>query len=92
MSATGVPWVASPRAEYQRLHALGAGVLADRPRSWHRELKRLRESAALRQELSDAGRAVAEQLQLRNNAWRWMDAWTRAYEVQQATPRAAVVV
>lgn len=92
MSACGVPWVGSPRAEYQRLHALGAGVLADRPRAWHRELKRLRESPALRQELSDAGRAVAEQLRLRDHSWKWMEAWTRAYEVQQATRRAQVGV
>jgi hypothetical protein len=84
--------VASPRAEYQRLHALGAGVLADRPRAWHRELRRLRESPALRAEMSEAGRAVAAQLRLRDNAWRWHEAWSRAYEMQQATPRAAVAV
>ncbi|MFJ8538196.1 glycosyltransferase [Streptomyces sp. NPDC093591] len=90
MSACGVPWVASPRAEYRRLHELGAGVLADRPRTWYRELKRLRESAALRQELSEKGRAVAAQLRLRDHSWRWMDAWTRAYEEQQATRRSAV--
>lgn len=92
MSACGVPWVASPRAEYARLHAMGAGVLADRPRSWYRELKRLRKSPALRLELSEAGRQVAEQLRLSQNAWRWMDAWARAYELQQATPRTAAVV
>lgn len=91
MSACGVPWVASPRAEYRRLHAMGAGVLADRPRVWYRELKRLRESAALRAEMSDAGRAVAEQLRLSQHAWRWQEAWARAYEVQQATPRTAVL-
>lgn len=92
MSACGVPWVASPRAEYRRLHAMGAGVLADRPRVWYRELKRLRESAALRAELSEAGRAVAEQLRLSQHAWRWQEAWARAYEMQQATPRTAVSV
>lgn len=90
MSACGVPWVASPRAEYKRLHEMGAGVLADRPRTWYRELKRLHGSAALRQEMSEAGRAVAEQLRLSQNSWRWMDAWTRAYEMQQATPRTAI--
>lgn len=92
LSACGVPWVASPRAEYQRIHKMGAGVLADRPRTWYRELKRLRESAALRAELSEAGRAVAEQLRLRDHAWRWADAWERAYEIQQATPRTQVAV
>jgi hypothetical protein len=92
MSACGVPWVASPRAEYRRLHAMGAGVLADRPRTWYRELKRLRESAALRAELSEAGRAVAEQLRLSQHAWKWMDAWQHAYELQQAMPRSRVAV
>jgi hypothetical protein len=92
MSACGVPWVASPRAEYRRLHAMGAGILADRPRTWYRELKRLRESAGLRQELSEAGRAVAEQLRLRDHSWRWMDAWTRAYEMQQASRRPATAI
>lgn len=87
MSAAGVPWVASPRAEYRRLHEMGAGLLAERGRVWYRELRRLRESAALRAELSEAGRAVAEQLRLRDHSWRWMDAWTRAYEMDRATPR-----
>ncbi|MBP5870822.1 glycosyltransferase family protein [Streptomyces scabiei] len=92
MSACGVPWVASPRAEYERLHKLGAGVLADRPRAWHRELKRLRESPQLRAELSESGRAVAEGLRLRDNAWRWAEAWQKAYKLQQATLRTAVPV
>jgi hypothetical protein len=90
MCAAGVPWVASPRAEYRRLHKMGAGLLADRPRAWYRELKRLRESAALRQEMSQAGRQVAEQLRLREHSWRWMEAWTRACEIQHATPRTSV--
>ncbi|MDJ1137937.1 hypothetical protein [Streptomyces iconiensis] len=92
MSALGVPWVASPRAEYRRLHELGAGLLADRSRTWHRELKRLRESAALRAELSEAGRQVADGLRLADHAWRWADAWQRAADIQAATPRPTVPV
>ena len=46
----------------------------------------------MRQEMSEAGRAVAEQLRLSQNAWKWMDAWSRAYEMQQATPRPQVAV
>lgn len=88
MSACGVPWVASPRAEYERLHKLGAGLLADRSRAWYRQLRRLRESAAMREELSEAGRMVADRLRLRDNAWRWAEAWQKAYEIQHATPRA----
>lgn len=92
MSACGVPWVASPRAEYERLHKLGAGLLADRPRTWYRQLARLRESAAMREELSDAGRMVADRLRLRDNAWRWAEAWQRAYELDRATPRSLAAV
>lgn len=91
MSACGVPWVASPRAEYERLHKLGAGLLADRPRTWYRQLARLRESAAMREELSDAGRLVADRLRLRDHSWRWAEAWQRAYELDRATSRAAVL-
>lgn len=84
MCALGIPWVASPRAEYARLHARGAGVLADSPRRWYRELRRLVDSPALRADRAGAGREVAEGLRLSANAWRWMEAWERAHAAQGA--------
>jgi hypothetical protein len=84
LSALGIPWVASPRAEYVRLHELGAGVLADTPRRWYRELRRLVVSPGLRAERAEAGRAVAGSLRLSANAWRWMEAWSRARDLQSA--------
>lgn len=83
MSALGVPWVASPRAEYVRLHRKGAGVLADTPRRWYRELRSLRDSASLRAEYAEAGRAVAGDLRLEMNSWRWLEAWERALRIQR---------
>lgn len=83
MCAAGVPWVASPRVEYARLHRMGAGVLADRPRSWYREMKRLVVSPALRAEQSEAGRAVADQNWLSDHAWRWAEAWSDALSLQR---------
>lgn len=91
MSACGVPWVASPRAEYRRLHDMGAGVLVDQPRRWYRQLKRLHQSAAYREELSQAGLEVAERLRLKDNAWRWMDAWERAATLDAEDRRRQVV-
>ena len=85
MSALGIPWVASPRAEYVRLHQRGAGVLADTPRRWYREMKRLVDSPALREERAGADRAVAEGLRLSANAWRWWEAWERARTTQSAS-------
>ncbi|MER7488700.1 glycosyltransferase [Streptomyces sp. NPDC126497] len=89
LSALGVPWVASPRAEYARLHERGAGVLADTPRRWYRELRRLVDNPALRAERAEAGRAVAEGLRLSANAWRWAEAWERAHEVQKTSRMCA---
>jgi hypothetical protein len=84
MSALGVPWVASPRPEYVRLHTRGAGILADTPRRWYRDLDRLRRSPQMRAELAGRGREVAETLRLRDNAWRWMECWEEAYRIQRA--------
>lgn len=92
MSALGIPWVASPRAEYARLHARGAGVLADTPRRWHRELRRLAGDGALRAERAQAGRAVADGLRLEPNAWRWWEAWERAAALQREPARSLTVL
>lgn len=92
MSALGVPWVASPRDEYRRLHKLGAGLLADKPQHWYKRLRELATNAALRQEMSEAGRAVAAEHTIEKNAWRWLDIWRRAYELQHqaAIPGGAI--
>jgi hypothetical protein len=88
MSAVGVPWVASPRAEYVRLNRRGAGVLADTPRRWYRELEKLRADPALRADRSAAGREVADGLRLREHAWRWLEAWSLAQDMQRAQTTA----
>lgn len=86
MAALGVPVVMSPRAEYARLHALGVGVLAGRPRAWYRELRRLVDSEAARRELSQQGRAAVDHLRVTTQAWRWAEAWEQAARIQQGRP------
>jgi len=83
LSACGVPWVASPRNEYRRLHNMGAGILAEKPKIWYRELKQLTNDKQKRKELSEAGRNVASQLCIENHAWRWMEIWEKAMNIQQ---------
>lgn len=78
MSAVGVPWVASPRDDYVRLHKFGAGWIADKPNDWYKKLRALRGSAELRADLGGRGRAVAEGLKLEDHAWRWWEAWRMA--------------
>jgi hypothetical protein len=89
MSACGVPWVASPRAEYRRLHALGAGVLVDTPRRWYRELERLRRSEAARLELSQAGREAVADLTVSRQAWRWAEVYAEAVQLERKSRPAA---
>jgi hypothetical protein len=85
MSAVGVPWVASPRAEYRALHeSTGLGLLAAKPQQWYSRLKRLRDNPGLRQEMSEHGRAVVrERHTIEGQAWRWWEAWESALRTQR---------
>jgi hypothetical protein len=89
MSALGVPWVASPRAEYAYLASKGAGILAERGRVWYRELDRLRTSPEYRADVAGRGREIAETLRLRDHVGEVMDAWTHARALQDGTRVAA---
>lgn len=92
MCAVGVPWVASPRAEYARLHRRGAGVLADTPRRWYRELLRLKTDASLRGDRAEAGRQVAGELRMSRNSWRWLEAWEKALMLQRGQTSTRTVI
>lgn len=98
MSALGVPWVASPRAEYQRLYDLGLkagleiGALADTPRRWYRELLRLQQSSALRAERAGAARVIADGFRLEPNVWRWLEVWHTAHDLEHHRDRARTVI
>lgn len=80
-SSVGLPWVASPRAEYVRLHkTYGIGLLAKTPNDWYRQLKRLAGNLTLRSELGAAARVAATGLTIEKHADEWLNAWTNARE------------
>ena len=83
-AAAGVPCLASPRAEYARLAKLGVGWLARDHKDWRRKLKTLTEDQSLRTELSERGRAVARRHTIEENAWRWLEVWSEALELQRS--------
>lgn len=86
LSAVGVPWVASPRDEYQRfVGSTGVGLFAERPNDWFKQLSKLLRSAALREDQSEGGRDLARRHTMEGNAWRWLEAWDQARRVQRAT-------
>jgi glycosyltransferase involved in cell wall biosynthesis len=88
LAATGVPFVASPRDEYRHLHKLGTGILAAKPQHWYSALRSLATNPALRQEMSEAGRAVAAERTIEANAWRWLEVWKTAYDTQRHAARS----
>jgi glycosyltransferase involved in cell wall biosynthesis len=92
LAAAGIPWVASPRIEYQRFAGLGAGLLAEKPKDWYRQLIRLTRDDAFREEQSQAVRSVASNLTIEAHAWRTAEMWHRALELERAVrPRSATM-
>ena len=90
-AACGVPFVASPVAEYQRLAGQGVGVLAAyRARNWRARLTDLISDTALRHEAAEHGRAVvAEHHTVERNAHRWIEAWEQALATARRRPLPA---
>jgi hypothetical protein len=83
-AALGVACVMSPREEYRRLHGLGVGELAERPRQWEGTLRRLLTDHAWRQQRVEAGRAACRRLTYEVHAERWWEAWRAALEQRAA--------
>lgn len=84
MASVGVPWVASPREEYRRLvKESGAGLLAETPKQWYAQLKTLLTDEVRRKELSEAGKAYMADQTYEAQAWRWAEAWSKAYEMER---------
>jgi len=84
MAACGVPFVASPLPEYERLATLGAGVLASNSRQWAEQLRTFVTRPDVRAECAAKGRAVAKHYTIEANAHRWWEAWTSAAEMRRA--------
>lgn len=84
-AAVGVPCVVSPRAEYSRLAKQGVGELAKNPSEWRRKIKYLIDNPLARTELSERGRLAASNHTIEKNAWRWLEAWSSALDLERST-------
>lgn len=82
-SAVGAPFVCTPTDDYRRLHGLGAGILAETPDDWHREVTRLVENDAWRSDCADRFKAVAATQTIESHAWRWMESWSDALTLRR---------
>lgn len=84
MMSVGVPWVASPREEYRRLQQeSGVGLLAETPKDWYSAIKMLMDDDILRKEQAQAGLEYMALQTYQANAWRWMEAWQQASDIEK---------
>lgn len=82
--AAGVPWVASPREEYRRLHReSGCGLLAETPKDWFNQVQRLMGDEVLRKEQTEMGKEFMKDQTYQAQAWRWAEAWETALKIQR---------
>lgn len=77
MAAVGVPFVASPTAEYRRLAAVGIGRLARTPEDWFRAVRHLVSHPKDRERVAVEQRVQVREARLtvEQNAHRWAEAW-----------------
>lgn len=80
LAACGVPFVASPVAEYQALADDNIGILAGwRGRTWRQQVERLLREPNLRQELSEEARiSVRNWHTYETQTFEWVEAWSEA--------------
>lgn len=79
-SALGIPCVVSPSADNARLHALGMGVLAAKPKDWYREVGRLVRDLGWYREVAVRSKAAARGETIEGHADEWWAAWEQAAE------------
>ena len=77
-AALGVPFVASPSAEYVKLRLRGIGFTASRPNKWRSELSALMRNDAYRTEEALANRALAAALTIERHAHVWAEVFEEA--------------
>lgn len=77
-AALGVPFVASPTPDYRRLHAAGAGLLADTVDDWRTHLNSLASDPARRYAYSEIGRAAVATMTYEHQWPAWAQAWQQA--------------
>lgn len=81
-NALGIPYVASPSAEYQWYHRRGGGgLLAESRGQWERYTRRLLTNDTLYEQLREQGLAWAAENTLEHHIDEHIAAWERAYDL-----------
>lgn len=87
MAAFGVPFVASPTREYQRLEAYGVGQTARNPSEWRKKLDRLVSNDEQRLRLAKEYREkVLSDHTYESAGHEWVTAWEKAIDYRKNHP------
>jgi glycosyltransferase involved in cell wall biosynthesis len=93
MAALGVPFVASPTREYQRLEAYGIGQTARNPSEWRKRLGQLAADPDRRIAAAKRYRdAVLSGHTYEGAAQEWVDAWQKTIDYRKAHNPATAMV
>lgn len=86
-AALGIPYVASPTREYERMEAYGVGKIARTPGEWRKHLYRMvdrpSETERIGQEVRDR---IKAEFTYRVNAPQWLEAWEKAIDYRKTRP------
>lgn len=86
-AALGIPFVASPTREYERMEAYGIGKTARNPSEWRRHLQRMLDRPEETERIAEEARGrIEEQFTYRVNAPQWLEAWERAIDYRKTRP------
>lgn len=82
-AALGIPFVASPVAEYRYLAHAGVGDIANHKHDWYRCVNRLLSDAEYAQQRTSEGKRYAALHTYERNSSQWLDAWQWARDVKE---------
>jgi glycosyltransferase involved in cell wall biosynthesis len=86
-AALGIPFVASPTREYERLEAYGIGKTAKTPGEWRKHLQRMIDRPAETERIAKEARdRIEAEFTYRVNAPQWINAWERAIDYRKTHP------
>lgn len=86
-AALGIPFVASPTREYERLAAYGIGKIAKSPGEWQKHLQRMIDRPA---ETERIGKEYRDRIEAEHTyrvaAPQWIEAWEKAIDYRKTHP------
>lgn len=86
-AALGIPFVASPTREYERLEAYGVGKTAKTPGEWRKHLQRMIDRPSETERIANEARdRIRAEHTYRVTAPQWLEAWEKALNYRKTQP------